>query len=171
MEDAIATIDQIIEEHRVILEKAQELEQVANDAEAMLALYKAGEVFMPGTLDQSEGLRKLRGLHVTVEEGLVGHFNREETRLLAAFQRHGDKRLVSALETLLLDHKGVRDRLDEEKRRLAEITEGQLSRHLWEAKAHDLRVHLNHTRKLLETHAQKEQELLHKLRKELSEAP
>ena len=53
---------------------------------------------------------------------------------------------------------------------MAELNIGQLSRHIWEATVHDLRAHITHTRKLIEAHAEIEQELLHTLKKEITEA-
>jgi len=170
VKEILAIINQIIKEHKVILQHAAELEQVANDAEALTTLDKAMEVYMPGRLDQNQGFQKFRDLHVRLEEGLKTHFHREETQLLAAFQNHGDDKLLDSLRTLLIEHKDIRNRLDQEKRYVADLNTGQLSRHVWEATAHDMRAHITHTRKLLEAHAEIEQELLNTLRKEITEA-
>lgn len=170
VKETIAIINQIIEEHKVILQQAGDLEQVANDAEAMMTLDKATEVFMPGRLDQYQGFQKLQQLLVRAEEGLKAHFHREETQILAAFQQHGDETLVMALQTLLLEHKDIRNRFDQEKKLMATLTTEQLSRNVWEATVHDMRAHITHTRKLLQAHAEIEQELLHTLRKEFTEA-
>lgn len=163
-------ISKIIEEHKVILQHAAELEQVANDAEALMTLDKAMRVYMPGRLDQSQGFKKLQDLHVKLEEQLITHFNSEETQLFAAFQKHGDDKLLDSIRTLLIEHKDIRSRLDQEKKHMADLNTQQLSRHVWEATANDIRAHMTHTRKLLEAHAEIEQELLHMLRKEITEA-
>ena len=169
MEEVLALIEEILAEHRLIMQRVQTLEQVANDAEAILGLEKAKNVFMPGRFEQKQGLQKLREILETIDKGIQAHFSREETGLLAAFEKHGDKELVSALRSLLLEHADLRDRLAHTKRHVAELTVGGLSRHLWEASAHDMRAHISHTRKLLEAHAEIEQELLHQLRDELRE--
>lgn len=163
-EEVIALIDRIIEEHRVFL---QTLDQVANDAQAMLGLEKAQQAFMPGRLEEKQSLQKMQGLLATVDQGMRAHFNREETRLLPAFEKYGDKKLVSALESLLTQHADLRQRFSREKELMAELTSGKLSRHIWEASAQDMRAHISHTHKVFEAHARSEQKLLHTLRSEL----
>ena len=167
MEEAIALIDRIIAEHKTILRRVQTLERVANDAEAMMGFEKAKDAFMPGRLEPQKGLQKLQERLETVDKGLRAHFKREETGLLSAFEKHGDKELASALQSLLLEHKDIRNRLGHSKRHVAELVSGNMARHLWEASAHDMRAHLSHTRKLLEAHASIEQELLQKLKRQL----
>lgn len=166
-EEAIALIDQIIEEHKAIFQRVQTLEQVANDAQAMLGLEKAKEVFMPGRLEEKESLQKMEELLETTDQGLRAHFDREETRLLTAFEKYGDKKLVSALRSLLLEHEDLRNRFSHSREHVAELISGESSRHMWGASAHDMRAHISHTRKLLEAHARTELELLRILRSEL----
>ena len=170
MNETLAIINQILEEHKVIIRQALNLEQVANDAETIVTLNKASETFMPGRLEHNQAFQKLQELHVKVEEGLKKHFNREENQLLAAFQNHGDESLLETMQTLLLEHKDIKNRLDQEKKYMVELFSGKLSRHLWEATAYDMRAHIAHTRRLLEAHAEIEQELLHTLRNELMRA-
>ncbi len=98
---------------------------------------------------------------------LLAHFDREETAVLAAFKEQGDSELASAFYSLLLEHKDLRNRLDHTKNHVSQLTGGELSRHTWEATAHDMRAHITHTRKLLETHAEVEQELLRSLHRRL----
>jgi len=170
MEEALALIEEIIEEHKSIMQGAQTLEQVASDAEAMVGLEKAKETFMPGRFEQEQGLKKLQASLEAIDQGLRAHFNREETGLLVVFEKHGNKELASALRSLLLEHEDLRNRLAHSKKHVAELVSGGLSRHLWEASAHDMRAHISHTRKLLEAHAEIEQELFHRLRTELMKA-
>jgi hypothetical protein len=169
MEEALALIEKIIEEHKIIMQRAQTLERVANDAEAMIGFEKARDAFMPGRFEQKLGLQKMKALRDTIEKGLEAHFSYEERELLTVFEKHGDKELVTALHSLLLEHEDLRDRLARSKKHVAELVGGGLSRHLWEASAHDMRAHISHTRKLLEAHALIEEELLHKLRDQLRE--
>ena len=170
MNETLAIINQILEEHKVIIQQAIDLEQVANDAEALVTLNKASETFMPGRLKHNQAFQKLQELHAKVEEGLKKHFNREENQLLATFQNHGDERLLETLQTLLLEHKDIKNRLDQEKKYMVKLVSGKLSRHLWEATAYDMKAHIAHTRRLLEAHAEIEQELLRTLRKEITQA-
>ena len=169
MDDTIALIDKIIEEHRVAFKGFQNLEGILNDLDAISGMEKAKEAFMPGRFDQKEGLKKLQESLETIAQGLQAHFNREETALLAAFEKHGDRKLVSALNSLLLQHGNLRDRFAHSKKHVAELVGGGLARHKWEASAHDMRAHISHTRKLLEAHAAGEQPLLVELRRQLVE--
>ena len=163
MEQALAVIEQIIEEHKVIKQRFQAAEQVANDTEALAGFDKAKEAFMPGRLAPQPGLKELQASLETIGEGLQKHFHREETGLLGVVERYGDEENKSDLRSLLLEHKDLRNRLAHSKKHVAELVEGNLSRHLWEANAHDMRAYITHTRKLLEAHAEIERELLHKL--------
>ena len=167
MEEALAVIEKIIEEHKVIKQRFQTAEQVANDASALLELEETKEDFMPGRFNQRQGLQKLAESLEVIDKGLQEHFDREETALLAAFEKHGAKELASALHSLLLEHEDLRNRLTQSKEHVAELTSGGLSRNVWEASAYDMRAYISHTRKLLEAHAEIEQELLHKLRNQL----
>jgi iron-sulfur cluster repair protein YtfE (RIC family) len=170
MEETLALIEKIVGEHKSIMQGVRSLEQAASDAEAIVGLEKAKETFMPGRLEQEQGLKKLQASLEAIDQGLRAHFNREETGLMNVFEKHGNKELASALRSLLLEHEDLRNRLAHAKKHVAELMSGGLSRHLWEASAHDMRAHISHTRKLLEAHAEIEQELFHKLRTELTKA-
>jgi len=167
MEQALAVIEQIIQEHEVISQRFQAAEKVANDAEALAGFDKAKEAFMPGRLAQQPGLQELQASLAKIEQGLHRHFHLEETSLPGVVGRYGDEEIKSDLRSLLLEHKDLRNRLAHSKKHVAELVEGNLSRHLWEASAHDMRAYITHTRKLLEAHAEIEQELLHELRHKL----
>ncbi len=167
MKEALALIEKIIEEHRTIMTRFQTLERVANDAEAIAGFERAKDAFMPGRHEQGQGLKQLQDTLEIVDKGLREHFRREETMLLEAFEKHGDKDLVSALNSLLFEHDDLRNRLAHSKKHGAELAGGRLSRHFWEASAHDMRAHISHTRELLKTHTSSEQQLMHKLRDRL----
>ena len=167
MNEIIVLIDEIIKEHVMILQRVQTLEQVANDAEALVGLEKAKDAFIPGRLEHKQSLQKFEDLLGKVFEGLQAHFNREETRLLTAFEKQGGQELVTAFRALLLEHEDLRQRFNQSREDVAKLMHGKMSRHVWEASAHDMRAHITHTRKLLEAHARIEQELLHSLRKQL----
>lgn len=167
MKKTLALIEQVIEEHKTILPRLQNMEQVANDAEALRSFEKAQESFMPGRFDQGRELNRLEKLVNLVDHGLQAHFDREETALMAAFNEQGDRELASAFHSLMLEHEGLRNRLTHTKNHVSQLISGQLSRHQWEATAHDMRAHISHTRRLLEAHAEVEQELLMSLRRRL----
>jgi hypothetical protein len=167
MEEVVALIDGLIDEHKVVIEDARTLEQVANDASALVELEKARDTFVPGRFDQKPSLQKLQESLEAIDKGLKEHFNREETGLLAAFEKHGDRKLVTTLNSLLLEHEDLRNRLAHAREHVAELVSGGLARHQWEASANDMRAHLSHTRKLLEAHAAIENELFVELRRHL----
>ena len=169
MEESIALIDSIIEEHGIIAGEFQNLEQVASDTEAIRELEKTKEVFMPGRFDQESSLQKLGELLETIGSGLEAHFDREETGLLTACENYGDRELASALHSLLSEHEDIRGRFTHLRKIVTELVGGKLSRHVWEASAHDMRAYVSHTRKLVGVHAENEQKLLQKLRSQLLE--
>ncbi len=167
MKETVALIDKLINEHKVIVKDASSLEQLANDASALVELEEAKDNFVPGRFDQKLSLQKLQESLEAIDKVLKGHFNREETGLLAAFEKHGDRKLVTTLTSLLLEHEDLRNRLAHAREHVAELVGGGLARHQWEASANDMRAHLSHTRKLLEAHADIENELFVELRRHL----
>jgi hemerythrin-like domain-containing protein len=171
MEKIVALIDELIEEHKQILQNFQTIEQVANDVSGIIQLDKAKEDFLPGRFnDQKQGLQNLRDSLETIENGLQKHFDREEKQLSAALKQHKSETLASGLRLLLLEHKELKERIAESKKEVVELAVESLSREVREGKAWGVRVFISHTRKLIEAHAQSEQELFHKLRAELMRA-
>jgi len=168
MKKALGLLDQLIEEHKQILQEAQTAEQVASDAVAIIELEKAKEDFVPRRFgDQKLGLKNLQESLKTIEKRLQAHFDREEKGLLTIFEQHGGGMLAAGLHVLLLEHQELKERVAESRKEVAELAAGGLSREVGEGRAWATRVYISHTRKLLEAHAQSEQELFHKLRTEL----
>ena len=124
MENAVALIDKLIKEHKVIIKDAQSLEQVANDARMLEELAGARETFVPGRFDQKQSLQKLQESLKAIDKGLREHFDREETGLLAAFEQHGAKKLITAFNDLLIEHKDLRDRMAHAKEHVAGLVSG-----------------------------------------------
>jgi len=171
MEEVTALIDKIIEEHRTILQDFQTMEQIANDAEAIIGLDKAKEKFMPGRFERMQGLEELEKVLKKIDQGIQAHFKREEGALLNAFEKHGNRKLSSALHLLLAEHETLLGRLEYSKQDVARLTSGGLTREIWEATGYDMRAYLSHTQKLFGAHANMEQELLQTLRSELTVIP
>ena len=169
MKEALVLIDQLIEEHKQILQKLQTTEQIANDVGAILQLDRVKEGFVPGRFsDQKQGLQSLQDSLEAIDSGLQMHFDHEEKKLLSIFEQYGGETLAAGLRFLLLEHQELKDRIAESKKEVAElVTEGS-SREVQEGKAWGIRVYISHTRKLIEAHAQSEQELFHRLRAELT---
>jgi iron-sulfur cluster repair protein YtfE (RIC family) len=145
--DTLELIDQLIAEHKVISNKTQSLEDAANDAKLMSELTVARETFVPGRLDQAKRLQKLEEMLLAIDTSLENHFNREETVLLKAVEDRGDLKLIESLNALLFEHSDLRSRLDHAKMRVAELINGSLQSHIWNATANDIRAHLSHTRR------------------------
>ncbi len=167
MEDDLSIIERVIAEHKAIRQGFENLEKAANDAEAMAGFEEAKEAFMPGRLDQKQGLRQLEDTLNAIEDGLQRHFHFEETSLPAVVGRRGDEEMKSSLRSILLEHVDLRGRLAHSKEHAAELVSAGMARHRWEASAHDMRTYISHTHKLLEAHAEIEQELLHELKNRL----
>lgn len=167
MDKALILINHILDEHKLIMKDVKSLEQVANDAKALLGLESAREQFVPGRFNQGQDLKNLQEWLEKIDKGMEAHFNREETALLAAIEEFGDKEMVSGLRSLLLEHKSLKDRFTYCRRQVVELSDGKLSGHLWDASANDLRTYVNHTRKLLEIHAEAEGKILHSLRNQI----
>jgi len=171
MKEALVLIDQLIEEHKQILHELQTAEQVANDVGAILQLDRAQGGFVPGRFsNQKQGLQSLQDSLEAIDSGLQLHFDYEEKKLLSIFEQYGGETLVAGLRFLLLEHQELKDRIAESKKEVAELVTESSSREVQEGKAWGIRVYMSHTRKLIEAHAQSEQELFHKLRTELTKA-
>lgn len=170
MDETLGLIDQLIAEHKVITEKTRSLEKAANDASLLSNLKQAGDTFVPGDLSQNENLKKLEGMLKTIDTWLEEHFNREEAALLPAVKKYGDEKLVTSLNSLLFEHSDLRDRMLHSRKRVDELLGGSLDQVRRDASARDLRVHLNHSRNLLETHAARENHFFAELRRHLKKA-
>jgi hemerythrin-like domain-containing protein len=168
--EPLEIIEKIIQEHKKIRRDLHHLDRAANDAEALSVMDQAKEVFMPGRLKQHQGLQELRSSMEATAEGLDRHFSFEEEWLPDLVERYGDEEITSNWESLLLEHKDLRNRLAHSRRHVTELIEGKLARHLWEASAHDMRAYITHTRKLMEAHAGIEQELLYEVRNRVKRA-
>ena len=163
--NAVELIDQLIAEHKIIDERAGNLEEAASDAALLGELSGARETFVPGRLDQQKGLDRLEEMLRTITPWLYKHFEREETILLGMVRDLDDGRLLSSLNSLLLEHADLRNRMAQIDEHIKELKSGGLGRHRWDASANDMRAHLTHTRKLLAAHAGMENDLFAELRR------
>jgi hypothetical protein len=168
MSDILSIIDKILEEHKIILVDTVKLENITNDASALLNITKNKDTFMPGRQNQVQSLMIFEDLHNKIQTGLNNHFNREENGLLEAVLEYGNQQIIDSLKSLLSEHKHFRKSLAEIKSQANELMNGQLSRAMWETKAHEMRTHLMNMHRNLEHHAKNEVVLLNQLRKELN---
>ena len=168
MKETLDLIDQIIGEHKQITREGRTIKQVSSDYEVGLKLGEAKEGFIPGRVDsQKRYLQNLQGSLGTISKELLAHFEREEKWLLAAFEKHGGQMLSESLRILLMEHREIKIRIAKSLEDLAGLAAEGLSREVWEGKAWGIRTYISHTLKLIEAHAQSEQELLSQLRSAL----
>ena len=170
MDETLKLLEELVAEHKVINEKTGSLEKAANDASLLSNLKEARDTFIPGDVSRSESLPALEEMLKAIHSWLEKHFDREETVLLPAVKKRGDEKLVAALDSLLFEHTDLRDRLSHSKKRVAELLSGKLPGNLQEAGISDMRTYLSHTRKLLATHASKENHFFTELRRHLKKA-
>jgi hemerythrin-like domain-containing protein len=170
MNDTLELIDQLIAEHRVIAEKTGSLEKAVNDASLLSDLKIARDTFVPGDAAEREGLKRLEEMLAAIAAWLEKHFDREETVLRPAVAEYGNASLNASLDSLLFEHTELRDRLLHARKRVDELLGGSLEGVRRDAAARDLRVYISHSRKLLETHAARENRLLAEFRRHLKKA-
>jgi hypothetical protein len=166
MEVVAAIVQKVIAEHKVILADFKALEKMSNDATALKAIQKTKEVFMPGRLNSSEGLKQFEDLRAKLEKGLLDHFHWEEITLLEAFTLYKGFSMVSALKTLMAEHDTIREGLGELKGLMDELRSERLSHQMWETKGYDIRARITQLFKTVETHAMGEMVLLNDLLKQ-----
>ena len=115
-------------------------------------------------------MQKLQELLATISQGIRTHFNHEEVALLKAFEEHGNKKLLSTFQALLLEHEEFRNHLTRLEKQVAESVGGELSRQTWEASTRDIQTGISNIRKQLASHVGSEMVLLQTLRSEMTEA-
>ena len=170
MDDTLQLIDQLIEEHRVVGEKTRSLEKAANDASLLSDLKQAGDTFVRGDIAGPDDLKKLEVIFNETDAWLNRHFNREETVLRPAVNKYGDGKLVASLNSLLFEHAELRDRMLHSRKRVDELRGGSLDWARRDASVRDLKDHISHSRRLLETHAARENHFLTEFRRYLKKA-
>lgn len=167
MKEALAIVEQIIEEHKRISSGILASGKYANDLMALGEFEGQAEGFVQNRLDsQKRHVAELQQSVETINKLLQAHFHGEETRLLKAFEDMGDEMLTNALSVLLEEHNEIRPRLTKLKASVEELT-GSFSREVWEGKAYAVRAYIRHTQKLIEAHVETETDLLQRMKKKL----
>jgi len=168
MEDIIGLIEQLLAEHRQVLEGINTVEQITGDLGVALKLEDIKETMMPGRLGpEGRRLPELEEALAAFRLKLEEHFMREEIGLMDALEQQGDQMLTSAWNTILLEHPLLRNRLDSLQREIVELDVERSSQEVWEGKIWGLRAYIAHTRKLLEEHAQSEYSILRRVHKKI----
>jgi hypothetical protein len=171
MSEALSLIDQIIEEHKHIMLGMQTSENVANDVAAIFELYKPVEGdSLKTSSDYRQNVDDLQASLERVEDLLYDHFECEEKLLAIASEKIPESAISSALSLLLDEHGEIKRLIQREKENISDIVAGGLPDNEVKGKAYMVRAYLRHTMKLIEAHAETEEELLESLRKELASA-
>jgi hypothetical protein len=163
--EALALVEQIIEEHRIILGDIRDFTQSTNDMVAIRGLGQSQEDFVPGRLEnQQQSLGNWQESLLAVDRGIQAHFHREETALVEAVAEYGDSDLASVLRHWLAEHKELRERLGRMKQDVAGLVIDTSAQAVWQEKAWGIRVYMTHTGKLFDVHARGEQKMMLRLR-------
>ncbi len=167
MDNTLQLIDELIAEHKAVPEKTRTLEKAANDVRLLSGLKDAGDTIVRGEILQDADLKELAQIVNILASWLETHFQHEEKALRPAVINYGNNRFVAALDSLLFEHTELRDRVLHARMHIDEILGGSLNQERRDASVRDLKMHLEHSRKLLETHAAKENHFLAELRRHL----
>lgn len=165
-DEVVALINRLIEEHKILNLDMASLENVVNDAGAIINFERAKDIYIPGRPGAKDDLKKLDKLLDTIDQGLRAHFDREEKGLNTAFDKLGTPEMAKAFHTLVLEHDGLRDRLSQHQniknnlfkslKGSDEPDHGTMTRQQWEATAHDMRAYIIQSRKLVREHTFRE---------------
>ncbi len=166
MNNALAVIDRIIAEHRQILQKTAGLGRMASDLGAAGTL-AAVESSLSGKTGDRRNLLRLQKLLTTTTRELERHFTFEETGLMAAMEKFGDRRVVSGFSTLFFQHEGLRNEFTRSGIELAELIDGEYSGEESERRAGEILSGMNRAIVSLKLHALSEEKLLNELRERL----
>jgi hemerythrin-like domain-containing protein len=170
MDETLRLIDQLIAEHKTVGEKTQSLEKAVNDVRLLSGLKEVGDTFVQGDIPQDADLKNLAQIISIITSWLDTHFEREEKILRPAVIKYGNNKFLDSLDTLLFEHSDLRDRMLHARIHIDELLVGGLDPVRRDATVRDFRVHINHSRKLLETHAAQENHFLTEFRRHLKKA-
>jgi hemerythrin len=161
MQDKLAVIKRIIDEHQNIKQHVKLVGDSISDQEALNVLHKEHSDFIPGRLEViSEKQKKLQQTLAFLEEGLKNHFYFEEKALPP---------LLGELLTqaLILEHQEIIKEIENDKSIVANISLEGLSREeLLEKEAYIEQV-IDTLLQLIEGHATREETVLGMIRSAL----
>ena len=170
---ALALVEQILDEHQQIHHDFQSLDQVSGDVEAAARLEsdKTKDYFVSKSLDdQGQGLKKWQQMLQAIDRGLKSHFLREETALADAFKREGTPELAAALDELLAEHTAINQHVAALLRTAEDIASGGSRIEVWEGKGWGMKINIQNLHSEIAAHAERERVLLGQLRTQLQKA-
>lgn len=159
MQDKLAIIKRIIDEHQTIKEHIKLVGDSVSDQQALTALQKAHADFIPGRLEvASEKQNKLQQAMSFLEEGLKNHFAFEEKALPPLLGE-------LLMQALVLEHREISREIDEAISTVANTRLGGLSREELLSKESNMQQMIDSICQLVEEHATKEEAILEMLRR------
>jgi chromosome segregation ATPase len=166
MQNALSVIDRLIREHQAIRQNTAGLAQSISDDGAVKIL---AEIEPPGAKGSGDtaNLARLLELLKSTAQGLDAHFNFEETGLMAAAERFGDRRLTTAFSTLFLQHEKLRNEFAGCERAIADLMNSRFTGRERGEKTKETQKQLNAAIEQLKNHAASEDILLRDLKKRL----
>jgi hemerythrin-like domain-containing protein len=170
MDETRRLIDQLIAEHKTVDEKTGSLEKAVNDVRLLSSLKEVGNTFVQGGIPEDTDLKNLAQMLNVITSWLDRHFDREENILRPAVIKYGNYKFVHSLDSILFEHSDLRDRMAQARLHIDELMAGGLDPVRHDAAVRDLRVHISHSRRLLETHAAQENHFLTEFRRHLKKA-
>ncbi len=170
MSEALAIVEQILDEHKQIHANFKSLGQVSGDIEAAARLEsdKTKDYFVPRSLDdQGRGLARWREILESIDRGLKAHFHKEETALTVAFEREGTPELAEALSELLREHDEINRHVAKLLQDADDIASGGAKIEVWEGKGWGMKVNIERLQQQIAAHAERERELLGRMKRHL----
>jgi len=163
MQDKLAIIRRIIDEHQTIKGHLKLVGDSVSDQEALAALQKAHADFIPGRLEvMSEKQKKLQQTMSALEEGLKNHFAFEEKALPPLLGE-------LLMQALVLEHREIKNEIDEAKSTVESIKLEGLSREKLISKESHMQQMIDNICQLVEEHATKEEAILEMVQRALED--
>ena len=154
MENYLATIRKVIEEHQTIREHVKLVGDSVSDREALTSLERARADWIPGRVEiLAEGQMKLQKTLNSLDEGLNNHF---------AFEGRALPPLLGELlmRALVLEHREIMREINEAKSMVAEAKLEGLNREELLLKESRMQQMVNNICVLVDEHATKEEAIL-----------
>jgi len=163
MQDKLAIIRRIIDEHQTIKGHLKLVGDSVSDQEALAALQKAHADFIPGRLEvMSEKQKKLQQTMSALDEGLKNHFAFEEKALPPLLGE-------LLMQALVLEHREIKNEIDEAKSTVESIKLEGLSREKLISKESHMQQMIDNICQLVEEHATKEEAILEMVQRALED--
>ena len=171
MSEALAIVEEILDDHKEIHTNFKSLGRISGDIEAAASLHTANtkEYFVPAALDdEGRGLGRWKELLETIASGLKTHFQKEETALTEAFKREGTPELADALHRLLSEHMEINQQVAKLLKDADDIAAGGARIEVWEGTGWGMKTNIQRLQERIAAHAEGERQLLGRMKTHLS---